>query len=151
MPLVLGFEDGPLSPGQWRDVGQRPALLGPWLAGWGRQGEAETRCDWCVLGKALLHPVHVTELHVLDAPPHQVVLAELHHLHVEKNQRYLVIYAFIEGCTYHRLKYSSPNCSNKTEKQEPHERAYLSENGDLGEKWSGAIGMGQTQKRIRQK
>ena len=33
-------------------------------------------------------------------------------------------------CTYHQLKYSSPNRS-KT-KQEPHKRAYLSENGGLG-------------------
>jgi hypothetical protein len=40
------------------------------------------------------------------------------------------------GCTYHQLKYSSPNRSNKT-KQEPHKRAYLSENGGLGKNRSG--------------
>ena len=37
---------------------------------------------------------------------------------------------------YHQLKYSSPNRSKK-QKQEPHKRAYLSENGGLGKKRSG--------------
>ena len=39
-------------------------------------------------------------------------------------------------CTYHRLKYSSPN-RPKTTIQEPDERAYLSENGGLGKNRSG--------------
>ena len=37
-------------------------------------------------------------------------------------------------CTYHQLKYSSPNRSNKNKKQEPHKRAHLSENGGIGKK-----------------
>ena len=42
-------------------------------------------------------------------------------------------------CTYHQLKYSSPNRSSEEEKkrQEPHKRAYLSENGGLVKKTSG--------------
>ena len=39
-------------------------------------------------------------------------------------------------CTYHQLKCSSPNSPNKTKRQEPHERVYLSENGGLGRKRS---------------
>ena len=39
------------------------------------------------------------------------------------------------GCTYHQLKYSSPNRSNKAN-QERHKRAYLSENWGLGKKKS---------------
>ena len=34
-------------------------------------------------------------------------------------------------CTYHQLKYSYPNRSKNKTKQEPHKRAYLSENGGL--------------------
>ena len=36
-------------------------------------------------------------------------------------------------CTYHQLKYSSPNRSKK-QKQKSHKRTYLSENGGLGKK-----------------
>ena len=39
-------------------------------------------------------------------------------------------------CTYHQLKYSSPNRSKK-KKKEPHKRAYVSENGGLEKKKSG--------------
>ena len=40
-------------------------------------------------------------------------------------------------CTYHPLKYSSPNGSSKhSKRQEPHKRAYLSGNGGLGKKIS---------------
>ena len=51
-------------------------------------------------------------------------------------------------CTYHQLNYSSPNRSNKQKRQEPHKRAYLLENGGLGEKKSGE--WAQSRKRIRQ-
>ena len=41
-------------------------------------------------------------------------------------------------CTYHQLKYSSPNRSTKNpKKQDPHKIAYLSENGGLGWNKSG--------------
>ena len=50
------------------------------------------------------------------------------------------------GCTYHLLKYSSPNRS-KTNKQEPHQRAYLLENGGLGKNKSGK--WAKSRKRIR--
>ena len=54
----------------------------------------------------------------------------------------------------HRLhipptKVLSSQLLGKKQKQEPHKRAYLSENGGLGEKE--ARRMGQRQKRIRQK
>ena len=39
-------------------------------------------------------------------------------------------------CTYNQLKYSSPNRPNK-KRQEPHKRAYLSENAGLGKKKRG--------------
>ena len=42
------------------------------------------------------------------------------------------------GCnlilSYHQLKYSSPNHSKNNKKQEPHKRAYLSENVKRGQK-----------------
>ena len=40
-------------------------------------------------------------------------------------------------CTYHQLKYSSPNRSKKHQQEQPHKRAYLAENGDLEKKKSG--------------
>ena len=58
---------------------------------------------------------------------------------MDKNNRKLtILYKRIKAmathasCTYHQLKYSSPNRLKK-QKQEPHKREYLSENGDLGE------------------
>ena len=40
---------------------------------------------------------------------------------------------FTISITYHQLKYSSPNRSKNTlQKQEPHKRAYLLENGGYG-------------------
>ena len=38
------------------------------------------------------------------------------------------------GCTYHQIKYSFPNLSNKIKRQEPYKRAYFSENGGFGKK-----------------
>ena len=52
-------------------------------------------------------------------------------------------------CTYHQLKYSSPNRPNKQKSQKPHKRAYLSENGGLGKKKSGE--WAKSRKGIRQK
>ena len=48
-------------------------------------------------------------------------------------------------CTYHKLKYSSPNHSIKNHpRSQPHIRAYLLRNGGLGNK---VRRMGQKQKR----
>ena len=60
---------------------------------------------------------------------------------MDKNNRKLkILYKCIKAntsaifFTYHKLKYSPPNCSKK---QVPHKQAYLSENGGLKKKWSG--------------
>ena len=59
----------------------------------------------------------------------------------ETNYIYLFIYlleAYSICYIYHQLKYSSPKRSKKQQQnQEPHKRAYLSENGGLWKKKSG--------------
>ena len=55
---------------------------------------------------------------------------------MHKGQYHAMPYGSI-CCTYHQLKYSSPDRSNKQKRQQPHKRAYLSENGDLAKKRSG--------------
>ena len=42
-------------------------------------------------------------------------------------------------CTYHQLKYLSPNRSKRLKTQEPHKISYLLENGGLGKKKSGEL------------
>ena len=44
--------------------------------------------------------------------------------------------SIIVCCTYHQLKYSSSNRSQKTA-QEPHKRTYLADKGGLAKKISG--------------